>query len=219
MPVDKDQVIFWLTNNRYTRSGLKNNFPELYNSFGTSIHTEIRQKLYNWINDITEHPICKNTTCFKPTKYWGLTIGYSIFCSKKCTFSDKEIYDRRFPKKSKEEKDLIKSKKIHTITLQTKEEKVIIKQNRINGHLKRSSIKEEERRNKISIFWKNLPIEDLRKIKYKTKVTKLPNIIDILKNRIKNDVDVLFSWDNFEGVDNNFKYKFLCKKCFTEFIS
>jgi hypothetical protein len=56
------------------------------------------QMIYNYVYDIKEHPLCK---CGEKLKYRYFTVGYNIYCSKKCMMSDEKIVQKRNDKSKK----------------------------------------------------------------------------------------------------------------------
>lgn len=66
------------------------------------IDVSFKEKVYLCLNNLKEVPKCKNPNCDKHVKFKNSTLGYLVYCSKKCISSDPEI------KKIKEEKSLEK---------------------------------------------------------------------------------------------------------------
>jgi hypothetical protein len=54
-----------------------------------------KEKIYLYIHDLNNKPICKNKNCSTHTKFVNKTIGYLDYCSNKCQSSSDEIMNKR----------------------------------------------------------------------------------------------------------------------------
>ena len=87
-------MVFDINNRHHKReSYVINNFPKLYNNvlrFSNNNKMLFIQKLYNYINNITEIPKCK--TCNKnEVSFINFSMGYLQFCSTKCVANNCDI--------------------------------------------------------------------------------------------------------------------------------
>jgi len=76
---------------------IKNNI-EAYNLvINHSINNNIsfKEKVYLYIHDLNDVPICKNENCNKLPKFINKTLGYSNYCSNRCQSTSKEIIEKR----------------------------------------------------------------------------------------------------------------------------
>lgn len=54
-----------------------------------------KEKVYLYIHDLNNKPICKNKNCSTHTKFVNKTLGYLDYCSNKCQSSSDEIMNKR----------------------------------------------------------------------------------------------------------------------------
>ena len=103
---------------------LFNNYPEEYDYIikwckkYDLVELPLKEKIYLCLNDLSNKPKCRNTSCNNFTKFKNRTIGYLSYCSNKCIGSDLNMikqkqqksiknYGTKTPAESKEIKDKI----------------------------------------------------------------------------------------------------------------
>ena len=65
---------------------LKKNFSVIYKEildFSSDLNIPFKEKIWFWINEITEKPICE--VCDNDVKFWNIFDGYAKTCSIKCS--------------------------------------------------------------------------------------------------------------------------------------
>jgi hypothetical protein len=105
--MDKKEIIeYIITDNvggrkskeKHFKNFLNKNYLEI-NDFNykhySALKLEWRQKLYNYLYDIKEIPICKNPNCSKTVNYYFSKNRYYDYCSVKCQTSDKVMIEKR----------------------------------------------------------------------------------------------------------------------------
>lgn len=68
---------------RITKQYWENNHKEIFLEIDSLIGESFTERLFNYMNDIVEIPICKN--CSNGVKFQSFIRGYSSFCSKRCS--------------------------------------------------------------------------------------------------------------------------------------
>ena len=67
--------------------------PNLYALIKDCYGERVSEKCYNFLNDITSHPLCK--LCQQPVRFHDGIKGYDLYCSNKCSHRDPETKQQR----------------------------------------------------------------------------------------------------------------------------
>lgn len=90
----KEEILLKCKSNRnyYKECVFKKQFPKEYSNIEKDSYPNnfsFQQKLYHWLYDIKEIPVCK--TCGNLVKFINPTIGYRKHCCNSCTRKDKNV--------------------------------------------------------------------------------------------------------------------------------
>jgi len=90
---------------------IRKQFPNLVEDIQNTFGLTNSQKLFNYLNNINDNPICKFNECNNEVNFFSFSYGYKKYCSKEC---EKKSISNIKKSYTKEENKIINNKRIKT---------------------------------------------------------------------------------------------------------